>query len=122
MTQKLEDLTDDALVDLFEKWAYEQGQALLEFDTAAATQAYRKRDEVYEELKARGVEARSKLLRLLDHEDPAVRLYAAKRLLAVAPDRARSALEDIIKHADISFAGDAGFTLDMFDEKNVKPD
>jgi hypothetical protein len=115
---KLESLSNDELVRLFEKAARDQGKAVLYLDARKATAAYHRRAAAFDQLSLGGPEAQLLLVPLLDHADPAVRLYTAKRLLrGVAPAQARTTLEELTKHPQISFAGDAGMSLDIFDKK-----
>ncbi len=50
---------------------------------------------IKDELKARGSEARRALLRLLSHDNPQVRLQAAKFVYPVARDEAKRCLQNI---------------------------
>jgi hypothetical protein len=66
---------------------------------------------INDELKARGSQERRSLLRLLSHENPQVRLQAAKFVYPAEPEQARACLENIslAKLPDQSL--DAGMTL-----------
>jgi hypothetical protein len=119
--QKLANLTDDELVTSFEGWARARVKAVIDCDATAATHSYRKLDAVDRELRTRGLRARGKLLVLLDHPELPVRYYAAKRLLALEPDRARSIIEDTKAGPFDSLALDAGMTLRALDEGIFKP-
>ena len=48
--------------------------------------------DVYRELRARGAEAQSALLPLLDHENDAVKCWAASHALEFAPERGEPVL------------------------------
>jgi hypothetical protein len=50
---------------------------------------------IKDELKSRGPQARRSLLRLLNHENPQVRVQAAKLVYPVARDEARKCLQDL---------------------------
>jgi len=119
--QKIANLTDDELVTSFEEWARARVKAVIGCDVTAATRSYGKLDAVDKELCARGPQARGKLLVLLDHPELPVRYYAAKRLLALEPDRARSIIEDTKAGPFDSLALDAGMTLRALDEGIFKP-
>ena len=116
-TKKLPALSEEELINLFENAARDQGKAVFDFDVSAANRAYRSRDAAYNELASRGVDAPLKVAHLLDHHEPAMRLYTATHLLGILPDRARPVLEDIAKHGTRAFAGTAGMALDIFDKK-----
>ncbi len=73
-------------------------------------------------LRSRGLEARKKLLPLLDRKDRFVRYYAAQYLLAVAPERARAIIEWNHKYWFDALAGDAGMALYALDQGISKPD
>ncbi len=118
MRKRLETLSDEELVGLFEKAAHEQGLAVRQSDLRAVNAAYRRRDAVYEELASRGEEARAMLAPLMDHNDPAVRLYTAKRMKDLFPERVRTTLENIVKYEALPFAGAAGMSLDHFESES----
>jgi hypothetical protein len=73
-------------------------------------------------LRARGVDARNELLPLLEDKDRFVQYFAAKRLLGIAPDRARAIIEWNHKHWFDAIAFDAGMTLSNLDSGVFKPD
>jgi hypothetical protein len=59
---------------------------------------------------------------LLDEKDRFVRYYAAKKLLALVPDRARSVIAWNAKYGFDAIAGDANGLLRAFDTGEYKPD
>lgn len=119
--RKFDDQTDEDLVDLFSEWAKARGKAVIDCDAPAANRGYWKLDAVEKELHARGPLAHRKLLGLLGHSELLVRYYAAKRLLALEPGRARSIIEDVKAGPFDSLALDAGMTLRMLDDGTFKP-
>ena len=119
--QKLTSLTDDELVNSFESWAKSHGKAVINGDVPAANRSYWQLDAVDKELRARGDQARARLLRLLDHPELPVRYYAANWLLALDPARARAIIEDVKAGPFVSLALDAGMTLRALDEGTFKP-
>jgi hypothetical protein len=119
--RKLEVWADDELVGSFEIWAKAHGQAVINGDVPAANRTYRKLDAVDKELRSRGLSARRQMLRLLDHPELPVRYYAAKKLLALEPLRARSIIEDVATCPFVPLAGAAGMTLHALDQGIFKP-
>ncbi len=68
-------------------------------DYRAANNHYDVLVGIYRELKRRGAEALTGLLKLLDDSSPAVRLWAAFHTLEIAPAVAERVLEDLAKGA-----------------------
>jgi hypothetical protein len=54
-------------------------------------------EEIYQELKTRGRNSQEHLLILLDHDDPAVRRWAAAHALGFAPGLAKPVLEKLAR-------------------------
>ncbi|MGH6852243.1 MAG: DUF2019 domain-containing protein, partial [Methylocella sp.] len=73
-------------------------------------------------LRRRGVKARLALLGLYDHPNMQVRVKAAIRTLAVAPEPARRALQEIKESRCYPQAADASMILRDFDNGSYKPD
>jgi hypothetical protein len=117
----LESMSVDQLVARFVEIALAQDVAILEDESADYRRLYRQMDEVDDELGARGREARLELLRLYEHENMQVRLKAAVRTLAIAPARARLALEAISASQHHPQALDAGMLIQGLDEGTFKP-
>jgi hypothetical protein len=61
------------------------------------------------------------LTQLFDHENPNVRLMAAKSVLALEPERARQALQDLHDRQVFLYGGSAGMTLWMLDSGRYVP-
>jgi hypothetical protein len=79
-------------------------------------------NDVDQELRRRGLQARLALLRLFDHPNMQVRLQAAKWSLGVAPEAARQVIESISESNWFPQAGIAGMTLSNLDSGVFKPD
>jgi hypothetical protein len=118
---KLDSLGDEDLVDLFETWAATRGKAIIDGEIPEANHAYKNLKAVHDQLCIRGIAARSRILRLLDHEDVTVRFHAAKWLYALSPERARSILKDVEAQGPRALAGAAGMTLLHIDTGVFKP-
>jgi hypothetical protein len=118
----LEKLTVDQLVERFVAIGVAQDQALLYDEHKKFNRLFSEMNEVDQELRRRGPEARLALLRLFDHANMQVRLKAAKRTLGVAPEKARQVIEEIKKSQWFPQALEAGMTLWSLDEGIFKPD
>ena len=118
---KVDLLSDEQLVAEFAALARERGSAVLDGEVGRANRAYGRLDAVDKELRSRGPGARAKLLPLLENRDRLVRYYAAMRLLAVAPERAREVIEWIAKWFGDPIGADARLTLDALDKGVFKP-
>ena len=108
----LDKLTVDELVERFEDICMKQYQGILRRKTAEYNVLYAKMDSVDAELKRRGAEARLALLGLYGHPNVQVRLKAAIRTLAVAPDPAKQVLKEIAESYQFPQAADAALMLD----------
>lgn len=115
-------MTVDELVERFAEIGVAQDEADLMDEIGKYNKLYRQMDDVDQELKRRGATARLALLRLYNHLNIQVRLKAAIRTLAVAPDAARRALQQIEEAACYPQAADASMILDDFDNGSFKPD
>lgn len=125
----LRTMTIDQLVERFAQIGVAQYQALEEHEdwiennpNLRFNQLFNRMNEVDLELRSRGREARLALQRLYDHPNIQVRLKAAKRTLAVAPDTARRVIETIAGSQWYPQAGEAGMTLFALDDGIFKPD
>ena len=114
--------SDDELVECFAMTAKQMGASALDSEVRKTNRMYHLMRFIDSELRARGQEARLKLMPLLDDRDRFVRYYAAQKLLGVVPDRARAILEWNAKHKFDSIAGDAGMLLDAVEKGIYKPD
>lgn len=101
----------DQLLKRFEQACLEQYDTYITGSSKKFNTNFRVLVSITDELKIRGVEARRSLLQLLSHENPQVRLQAAKFVYPVAREEAKKQLQDIrmAKLPDQSL--DAGMTL-----------
>lgn len=109
------------LVARFVEIAIQQGDAAFEFDHKKYNALYDKMDQVDEELKVRGPDARRALIPLYEHPNLQVQIKAAKRTLAVAPDEARAVLERIAASGEMPQALEAGMSIFNLDSGVFKP-
>ncbi|MGH6852244.1 MAG: DUF2019 domain-containing protein [Methylocella sp.] len=119
---KLEYLTVDQLVARFAEIGIAQDQAELMGEIGKVNRLFGQMNEVDQELRRRGLEARLALLRLFNHPNMQVRLQAAKWSLGVAPEAARKVIESISESNWFPQAGEAGMTLSNLDSGFFKPD
>jgi hypothetical protein len=118
---KLRDMTNDQLVGRFVEIAVQQDEALLRDEIAKFNKLFAQMNAVDQELRSRSGDQRRLLLRLYDHPNVQVRLKAAKRTLAIAPDDARAVLESIASSRKFPQAGEAGMSLVNLDSGVFKP-
>jgi hypothetical protein len=118
---KLRDMTNDQLVGRFVEIAVQQDEALLRDEIAKFNKLFSQMNAVDQELRSRSGDQRRLLLRLYDHPNVQVRLKAAKRTLAIAPDDARAVLESIASSRKFPQAGEAGMSLVNLDSGVFKP-
>jgi RNase P protein component len=85
----------DELLKRFEDACIEQYDTYVTDDTKKRNENFWILVAIKEELKARGPDARRALLRLLSHDNPQVRLQAAKFVYPVARDEAKRCLQEI---------------------------
>jgi hypothetical protein len=121
-TDRFEGLSGAQLVGKFADLARQAGLAVLDSHVSKANVAIRGMWAIEDILRSRGWEARQQLIPLLDQSDRFVRYYAAKALLGVVPERARTIIEWNAKHGFDAIAGDANGLLRAFDSGEYKPD
>lgn len=85
----------DTIVERYAVAASTHGRAIREGDHKAANAAYDAAMNAYDTLRKRGADAQRKLLSLLDHADPSVRVWAGTHALDFDPARGVSALERV---------------------------
>src|SRR6185437_3381877 len=85
----------DELVKRFEEACLEQYDTYITDDREKSSKNFWILVSIKDELKARGPERRRALLRLLRHDNPHVRLQAAKFVYPVAREAAKTCLQDI---------------------------
>jgi hypothetical protein len=118
---EFERLTVEELVNLFAEIGVEQHRALLHERIAEFRTLYGQMNAIDNELKRRGHDARRALLRLYDHSNVQVRLKAAIRTLAVAPDAAKRLLQAIRDSNRFPQAADAGMMLHSLEDGSFIP-
>ena len=119
--RNIRDLTTEQLVDRFVDIALAQDNAMLHGQTAKFNRLYGEMDQVDNELRNRGIEARLRLLALYEHPNAQVRIKAAKRTLGIAPAEARRVLETIEASGEQPQALEAGMSLWNLDRGVFKP-
>jgi hypothetical protein len=117
----LKKMTVEKIVELFCTVALDQDDALLGEELRKVNACVWKLRDIEEELKLHPGDQRSALMRLYDHPNAQVRLNAIRATLAVAPARARAALEALAKSKQYPAAGDAGMSLWALDRGIYKP-
>lgn len=115
-------LSTKELVDRFAELCVAQNQAMLYSDSAKVNRLIKQMWVVEDELKSRPGDQRRALLALFNHENPQVRLMAARANLAIMPEAARKVVETIADGPKIPQAGDAGMTISNLDSGLYKPD
>lgn len=116
----LSSLTEQALLDLFVKYAIEQDDALLGFEVARSNRMYWAIKDVTNELKSRPGDRRRALIPFYRHGNPQVRLKAAEATLALEPVAARAVLESLCSiHGPQRL--DAGMAISGLDDGSYKP-
>ena len=118
----LKSMTTEQLVDRFAEIGIAQDQALLYDEYKRFNRLFNQMNDVDQELRRRGLQARMALLRLFDHPNMQVRLEAAKWSLGIAPEAARQVIESISESNWFPQAGDAGMTLANLASGVFKPD
>lgn len=121
LKRQLKTIPIDQLVALFRDFAVEQDKAMLRGEQRKANAAYWKLQDVVGELKSRDGDQRAALMRLYDHPNAQVRVKAIKNTLAVAPQKARQALEALAKSKEYPASGEAGMSVRALDEGIFKP-
>jgi len=117
----LSEASIEALLERYVEIGVQQDEALLDTDTRRFNRLFDRMIEVEQELASRGEDARLELLKLYDHPNAQVRLNAIKETLAVAPVRAREALDALANSVDYPQAGDAGMTIRNLERGIFKP-
>jgi hypothetical protein len=118
---ELKTLNNEQLVDWFRNRALYKVIALLDSDIPNVTKLYWEMEAIEDELRSRGMTARKALIRLMDDENIRVRYEAARRLLAVAPEKALQTIKHITATHKMPEAGEAGMTLSNLEKGIFKP-
>ncbi len=119
MKKVLKDMSIDELVQLFEKNALEQDDAVLREQISKFKKLYPEMLAIRAELDLR--DSRVSLTKLYDHKNKQVRLQAAMATLIVAPVEARRVIEAISRTGWMPQAADAKETLRYLDSGFFKP-
>jgi hypothetical protein len=119
---KLATMTITELLARFADIGIAQDRALLENEIRKFNRLYDQNQVVVEELKSRPGDQRRALLNLYDHANAQVRLNAVKETLAIEPEIARSALQEIADSNHYPQAGDAGMSLLNLERGIFKPE
>jgi hypothetical protein len=117
----LQEVPIDDLVQRFRDLALAQDEALLHGDQVKVNRLFWQLEAVEEELKSRPGDGRSALLRLYDHSNAQVRVKAIKATLAIAPEKARRALEALANSKEYPASGEAGMSVWALDQGIFKP-
>jgi hypothetical protein len=121
-TGSLAQLTTDDLVTHFVGIMLLQDKALIEDDDVGKYNLlYQQALAIVEELRARPGDQRRELVKLYGHDNPQVRLMAAKWTFALEPERARHVLQDLHDRQVFLYGGSAGMTLWMLDSGRYVP-
>jgi hypothetical protein len=91
----------DQLLSRYAEAAATHRSALAAGSTNQANQAADTIATVYRALRDRGPDAQRLLLGLLDHPDPAVRVWAGAHALEFAPDQGEPVLEELAGHEGV---------------------
>ena len=126
---KLEDSSNEQLAEQFRQLSLQQGEAEMSNDMRKYRRCYDRLNEISDELKRRGPEARRALLPLLNCPRSAgllsavaqCRYNAASELLAVEPGRARATLEELANSVTQFQMALARQTLGVLDNGTFKP-
>jgi uncharacterized protein (UPF0297 family) len=121
-SKKLTEMTVDELIERFAEIGLAQYQALDDDEYRKFNKLFGQMVEVDHALRARGQDARFALTRLYNHPNPQVRLQAAKRSLAVAPQAARQVIQAIADSKWPPQYFEAGMTLLNLDDGTFVPD
>ena len=111
----------DQLVEHFVSLCVEQGREMDRSDVPRVNRLFGDIEAVKQELKSRPGDQRRALIPLYQHENMQVRLKAATATLAIAPEAARKALEDIKASGWMPQAAEASHAFWALDRGIFKP-
>ena len=122
MTQReLASLSTDQLLGMYEDISLKEFDAIELGDMPLVQKLIEKQVSLDQEIRARGVEARRKMVQWLSHHNPQARINTAKALLAIAPQEARSALELLASRGPSIQRLDARMCIRQLEEGVFKP-
>jgi hypothetical protein len=104
------------LIETFRNTCLEQYDTYITDDRDVYNNNYNIQTEITNELRSRGPDARRSLLALLTHENPQVRLQAAKCVYPAAREEARMCLQALAAAGLPDQSLDAGMTLGRLEE------
>jgi Domain of unknown function (DUF2019) len=119
--KSLQAMTVEELAQKFIGMALEQSHALLADETGTYNRLFDDMEGVEKELKNRNGDQRKVLLSYYDHGNTHVRLKAALATLAIDPDLARNALQNISDSDEYPEAASARSMMRALDEKTYIP-
>ncbi len=96
MTRRKNNAPVDEMLQGFIELSLTQHEALLYLEARPYNRAYMKIKKLVEELEARPGDQRHALIELFDHDNPQVRLNAAKHAHPLYPDKAIQIVQSII--------------------------
>lgn len=118
----VEDMTGEQLVERFLAIALEQDYVeRMDEPVAEYNRLFGLMDEVKRELKSRPGDGRHALVPLLDHANAHVRLKAAIATLALAPEAARSTLQELSDRNRPPEASSAREMMEALDDGTYTP-
>ena len=130
-SQRYSEMSDERLAEAFVKLSIDEADAIGLGNVHAVNNLFNQLRAIERALRARGPQARKVLAPLLKYsaapppfsQDRAaqVRLNAARELLAVVPEEARSTLEDLAAHGPSDQSGRAGMCLQFLQDGVFKP-
>ena len=92
---KVEDESDEALIETYRIAASAHGRASASGDSRAANRAYKRLAVAYRTLRARGPGSQAKLVRLIKDRDAGVRVWVAAHALEFSPAAGEPVLVDL---------------------------
>lgn len=115
-------MSDEQLVDLFERMAVAQDQALLMDELSKYNKLFDDMEAIESELRRRPGDQRSRLSVLFGHSNAQVRLSAANATLAVAPELARRVLQQLSDRNEYPQAASARSMISALDAGRYVPE
>ncbi|MEJ0075986.1 MAG: DUF2019 domain-containing protein [Alphaproteobacteria bacterium] len=119
--QKLDAASVDEIVERFIGLCAEKDRELLRGDVPRVNELFDDIEAIKQELKSRPGDQRHALISLYRHDNMQVRLEAATATLAIAPEAARRALEDLKASGWMPQAGEASHTFWTLERGIFKP-
>lgn len=109
--KRIDKMTSEELVALFEQISIAQSEALDRFETARFSRLFQKKTRVVSELRARPGDQRRLLFPLYHHRNKQVQLNAARNTYMLNRAEAHAVIEQIAASRWQPQAGDAGMSL-----------